>query len=183
MDPAGNIYGAAECNLMLGCFYGAVYQLQPSQGSWTLNSLFQFNGGNGYEPVAMLRDDAGNLYGTNFGDGGHDSGNVYELSPSNGGWIFNELYNYGGFGEGTTEYLVMDSAGNIYGGTSASGNGTIFKLTRTANGWTSSILHSFNGTDGSGAGGRLVLDSAGNLYGTCGGGGTYGLGVIWEITP
>ena len=77
----------------------------------------------------------------------------------------------------------MDSAGNLYGADSITGDGYIFKLTRSGNGWTFSRLHSFSGADGAGAVGTLVLDSDGNLYGTTVRGGTYGYGVIWEITP
>jgi uncharacterized repeat protein (TIGR03803 family) len=29
----------------------------------------------------------------------------------------------------------------------------------------------------------LVFDAAGNLYGTAAGGGTYGYGVVFQITP
>ena len=183
IDPSGNLYGAADCNTTLGCFYGAVWQLQPSQGSWTLNSLFQFNGYNGYQPVGVLRDASGNLYGTTFGDGGNESAAVYELSPYNGGWNYSQLYNYGGFGEDSTSSLAMDSAGNLYGADSIVGYGYIFKLTRSGSGWTFSRLHSFSGPDGSGATGNLVFDSNGNLYGTTVKGGSYGYGVIWEITP
>ncbi len=183
IDPSGNLYGAANCNSTLGCFYGAVWQLQPSQGGWTLNELYQFNGGDGYQPVGVLRDSSGNLFGTTLGDGGSDSAAVYELSPSNGGWNYTQIYNYGGFGEDSTAALVMDSAGNLYGADSATGHGYIFKLTRSGNGWIFSRLHSFSGPDGSAATGQLVLDSAGNLYGTTAAGGAYGYGVIWEITP
>ena len=116
-------------------------------------------------------------------NGAHDSAAVYELSPSNGGWNYTQLYNYGGFGEDNTAALVMDSAGNLYGANAITGNGYIFKLTRSGNGWTFSTLHNFSGPDGAGATGQLVLDSAGNLYGTTAVGGAYGYGVIWEITP
>ncbi len=183
IDPAGNLYGAANCNSTLGCFYGAVWQLQAVQGSWALNELYQFNGYDGYQPVGVIRDSSGNLFGTTLGDGGRDSAAVYELSPYNGGWNYTQLYNYGGFGEDSTSALVMDSAGNLYGADSITGDGYIFKLTRSGNGWTFSRLHSFSGPDGAGAVGTLVLDSNGNLYGTTVRGGTYGYGVVWEITP
>jgi uncharacterized repeat protein (TIGR03803 family) len=183
MDPSGNLYGPANCNIVLGCFYGAVWQLQNTQAGWTLNSLFQFNGFNGYEPVALVRDTSGNLFGTTLGDGSRDSGAVYELNLSNGQWNYTQLYNYGGFGDDGTYALAMDSAGNLYGADSFSGDGYIFKLTRSGGGWTFSRLHSFSGSDGSGAVGSLVLDSNGNLYGTTLRGGSYNLGTIWEITP
>ena len=31
--------------------------------------------------------------------------------------------------------------------------------------------------------GNVVLDADGNIYGTTVGGGAYGNGVVWEITP
>jgi hypothetical protein len=131
----------------------------------------------------VIRDSSGNLFGTTLGDGGNQSAAVYELSPSNSGWNYSQLYNYGGFGEDSTVALAMDSAGNLYGADSVTGDDYIFKLTRSGNGWTFSRLHSFSGPDGAGATGQLVLDSAGNLYGTTAVGGAYGYGVMWESTP
>jgi hypothetical protein len=186
IDAAGNLYSSAECNVKMGCFYGEVWELQPSQQGWNESVLFQFNGNNGYAPYSgVIRDASGNLYGTNSGNtgGGNSSANVYELSPSNGGWNYTLLYDYGDFGEDSTDALTMDSAGNLYGADSITGDGYIFKLTHSQNGWTFSRLHSFSGPDGAGASGQIVIDRAGNLYGTTGAGGTYGYGVIWEITP
>jgi uncharacterized repeat protein (TIGR03803 family) len=182
IDPSGNLYGAADCNTTLGCFYGAVWELEATQG-WMLNELYQFNGGDGYQPVSVLRDSSGNLYGTTLGDGGNQSAAVYELSPSNGGWNYSQLYNYGGLGEDSTFYLAMDSAGNLYGGNSDYSGSYVFKLTRSGNSWIFSKVHSFSGPDGDGPAGNLVFDSNGNLYGTTVKGGSYGFGVIWEITP
>ena len=183
IDHADNLYGASYCNSTIGCFYGAVFQLQPSQSGWTLNDLYDFNGYNGYAPIGVIRDSSGNLYGVNTGDGSDDSGNVYELSPSSGGWTLNLLYDFGGFGETDASGLVLDSAGNLYGVNSITGDGTVFKLTRSGSGWTYTTLHTFSGSDGEFTTGQLVLDSAGNLYGTTIEGGAYGYGVIWEITP
>ncbi len=186
IDPAGNLYSSAECNVNMGCFYGEVWELQPSQRGWNESVLFQFNGNNGYAPYSgVIRDSSGNLYGTNSGNtgGGNGSANVYELSPSNGGWNFTSLYDYGDFGEDSTDALTMDSAGNLYGADSITGDGYIFKLTHSGNNWIFSRLHSFSGSDGAGAVGQIVIDSAGNLYGTTAVGGAYGYGVIWEITP
>jgi uncharacterized repeat protein (TIGR03803 family) len=46
-------------------------------------------------------------------------------------------------------------------------------------------MHSFrnNGVDGSIPEGGLVIDSAGNLYGTTLGGGAYGYGTVFELSP
>jgi uncharacterized repeat protein (TIGR03803 family) len=46
------------------------------------------------------------------------------------------------------------------------------------------ILHAFGvGSDGAGLWGSLARDSAGNLYGTTSGGGAYGYGTVFELTP
>jgi uncharacterized repeat protein (TIGR03803 family) len=45
------------------------------------------------------------------------------------------------------------------------------------------LVHSFNGTKGQNADSALIFDTAGNLYGTTVSGGTYGLGVAYELSP
>jgi len=46
------------------------------------------------------------------------------------------------------------------------------------------VLYSFgNGTDGTYPHAGLIFDAAGNLYGTATGGGTYGDGAVFELTP
>jgi uncharacterized repeat protein (TIGR03803 family) len=182
IDQADNLYGAAYCNDTLGCFYGAVFQLQPSQSGWSLNALYQFNGLNGYAPIGVFRDPSGNLYGVTTGAAGNDSGTIYEVSPSNGGWTYSLVYDFGF--EDYASGLVTDSAGNLYGVNSSLFNdGYVFKLTPSGSSWTFTTLHTFSGPDGETPNGQLVLDSSGNLYGTTESGGTHGYGVIWEITP
>ncbi len=182
IDPAGNLYGAAACSDNLGCFYGVVWELERSQNGWTLDSLFQFNGGNGYSPTGVLRDSAGNLYGTTLGDGGNESAAVFELNRS-AGYAYTQLYNYGGFGEGYTFYLAMDAAGNLYGSNSFNNQTFVFKLTKSQRGWAYSVVHTFSQADGTGPTGNMVFDSNGNLFGASLEGGSYGFGTIWEITP
>jgi len=108
-------------------------------------------------------------------------------------------------GDGASPYagLVQDVQGNLYGTTTSGGNaactangvagcGTVFMVNPTTNAET--ILYSFtgdsqiggNGTtfyDGQTPYGGLVLDSHGNLYGTTSGGGTYGAGIAFELSP
>ena len=47
------------------------------------------------------------------------------------------------------------------------------------------ILHNFalTGGDGVGPGGSVAFDQQGNLYGTTGGGGAYGYGTVFELSP
>jgi len=58
----------------------------------------------------------------------------------------------------------------------------VFQLSPNGNGtWTETVLHAFVGADGSQPTGAVTLDSQGNLYGTTYSGGSYGLGVVYEI--
>jgi len=85
--------------------------------------------------------------------------------------------------------VIVDKAGNIYGTTLAGGTakvGTVFELSPSGTGaWTESILHSFSndGVDGQNPGASLLLDAAGNLYGTTIGGGAFGGGTVFELSP
>jgi len=103
------------------------------------------------------------------------------LSPSGGSWNYTQLYAYpiGDLADG----LVMDSAGNLYGGDYEYGYGYIFKLSNSGNEWTFTTLHTFSQSDGEFPQGPIVIDRNGNLYGTTIKGGVYGYGVVWKITP
>src|ERR1022692_1092343 len=84
--------------------------------------------------------------------------------------------------------LIFDAASNLYGTTNnggASNAGTVFELTPNGNdGWTESVLYSFTGgADGANPQAGLIFDQSGNLYGTAGGGGAYGFGAVFELTP
>jgi uncharacterized repeat protein (TIGR03803 family) len=45
------------------------------------------------------------------------------------------------------------------------------------------VLYGFTGTRGPNPYSGLVRDAAGNLYGTTYGGGAYGYGMVFELTP
>jgi uncharacterized repeat protein (TIGR03803 family) len=100
-------------------------------------------------------------------------------------------FNFNNNGAGGTDpisNLIFDGSGNLYGMTGTGGvygNGTVFELTPGASGWTETVLHSFQGNDGSypGPNGGLIFDSAGNLYGLANGGGAYGYGTVFELSP
>ncbi|MGA8878486.1 MAG: choice-of-anchor tandem repeat GloVer-containing protein [Candidatus Korobacteraceae bacterium] len=89
--------------------------------------------------------------------------------------------------------VIFDAAGNLYGTTTSGGisnqalrrYGTVFELSPSAGGgWTETVLHAFGmGTDGRYPRGSLVSDLAGNIYGTTQGGGIYGYGTVFELSP
>jgi hypothetical protein len=195
-DSSGNLYGTTPLGGVYGGEYGGgtVFKLTPSGSGWTESVIMSFpppgSGVGEYLEAGLIIDQAGNLYGaTTEGLKGVGSGSVFELSPSSNGWQLTVLYAFdtpccgGPIGN-----LVMDSSGNLYGATNgggAFGYGNVFKLTRSAGGWTYTDLHDFSaGSDGALPFGDLTMDANGNLYGTTKEGGSSSqLGVVWEITP
>ena len=198
-DNQGNLYGTAQQGGALlqcggsGC--GTVYRLSPSGNGWSGTVLYTFQSFQDYvgawPSAGLIFDQAGNLYGTtstSFNAGG----TVFMMSPANGGWPLTVLYDLPGLGqvwvpEGPVASLLMDAAGNLYGTTLYGGAydyGSVFKLSPSGGGWTYTSLHDFTCcSDGVDPRSNVVVDANGNLYGTAQGGGAYGWGVVWEITP
>jgi uncharacterized repeat protein (TIGR03803 family) len=164
----------------------------------TYKTLYNFRGGaDGSSPQAVVRDSAGNLYGTTFAGGANGYGSVFELSPNaDGTWSKQTLHSFANTdGNEPGGTLIFDPAGNLYGITLYGGGtggcyftgdcGVVFKLTHNSDGsWTESVLHVFTGEGGDGANpqGALTFDNAGNLYGTTAWGGG-GMGSVFQLTP
>jgi uncharacterized repeat protein (TIGR03803 family) len=114
---------------------GTVFELKKTANGWKEKVLYTFPGGaNGGNPYAgVIRDSAGNLYGTTasgiFGAGGV----VFELVPgSSGSWTETVLYTVDGAGNGSYAGLVFDKTGNLYGTTEFGGPqiaGDVFEVT------------------------------------------------------
>src|SRR5580693_6141634 len=105
---------------------GVVFELD-TEGNYTV--LYRFTGGaGGGGPFAgVIRDSAGNLYGTASTGGTTDCtvggcGVVYKLSPSGEETV---LHTFTGGADGDTPYsgLVADAVGNLYGTTTWGGKG------------------------------------------------------------
>ncbi|HXC43655.1 MAG TPA: choice-of-anchor tandem repeat GloVer-containing protein [Candidatus Dormibacteraeota bacterium] len=195
IDGAGNLFGTTG----FGGSYnnGSVFEISPaSGGTWTEKVIFSFNADSreGYFPGSgLIFDSTGNLYGAAQMGGGYGGGVVYELSSgSDGVWSYKVLYNFrqnSTDGRNPTASLIFDSAGNLYGTTSAGGAygyGTAFELSlKAGGGWKENVLHSFNnnGADGYDPVVPLTLDPAGNLYSTTQPGGANAGGTIFRIKP
>jgi uncharacterized repeat protein (TIGR03803 family) len=192
-DPAGNLYGttylggATNCdpNRSVGC--GSVFEVNPTTGREKVLHRFSSSRKDGDLPYGgVLRDAAGNLYGTASLSGPHGFGTVFKLDPSGNETV---LYAFqlqsGGIEPGSG--LIQDIAGNFYGST-IGGDGNIYKLDPQGN---ETVLHRFNGSDGSLPLGNLIMDSAGNFYGTANRGGIYGsscyddlgCGTVFKLDP
>jgi len=184
IDGAGNLYGTTQGG---GHGSGLVFKLSPATKIETV--LHSFQGTDGVNPSAgVIFDRAGNLYGTTYNGGALNNGTVFKLTPQpDGEWIETVLHSFkSADGNGPSTGLVFDTTGNLYGTTAVGGtydDGVVFKLSPDPNGqWTETVLHSFQGKDGSFSQARLVFDRAGNLYGTTTLGGTYGTGVVFKLT-
>jgi uncharacterized repeat protein (TIGR03803 family) len=170
-----------------------------STAAQTFIELYPFNStGNlsdgGWPEAGLVRDAAGNLYGTTFYGGGGGGCDIYYLGC---GTIFkvalngteSVLHAFSGLQDGwnPTANLILDSAGNLYGTTplgGAHGLGVVFELDSDGN---ETVLHSFARTDGANPNAGLVQDASGNLYGTTQYGGRgcdfKGCGTVFELSP
>ena len=184
MDSAGNLYGTTS----VGGEDGVVYEISPTQYGWAETVLHDFDNGadGGLSYGGLVMDQAGNLYGGTVSGGTGHCGVIYELSPSAGGWTFNMIYTFTSCPEGPYENLVLDAAGNLYGTTFGDGAyeaGMVFKLSKSNGVWSLTDLHDFSFGTEYFPYGAVTIGPNGNLYGTASGGGTYGHGAVWEITP
>ena len=130
-------------------------------------TIYNFKGApDGAAPVApLIRDSAGNLYGTTH-VGGNNNGTVFKVDSAGHESILHTFT--GPDGSDPWGGLVRDAAGSLYGTTAYGGAfnfGTVFKITPSGK---ESVLYSFAGppNDGGTPFAGLILDSEGNLYGT-----------------
>jgi len=123
-DASGNLYGTTSYGGSGNG--GTVFELSPLGGYWNFKLLYSLSGnGESGSNGKLVEDSAGNLYGTSFEGGTHGYGNVFKLTPSNGGWIYTDLHDFtlfDGGGAYPLDGLVLDAGGNIYGTAEAGGN-------------------------------------------------------------
>jgi uncharacterized repeat protein (TIGR03803 family) len=189
-DAVGNLYGATSyAGTAHNC--GTVFKLEPS-GKETVLHAFTCLADGAIPSAGLIRDAAGNLYGTTLGGGSGDCywggcGVVFKIDPSGTESV---LYSFTG-GDGGSPYagLVRDATGNLYGTTLYGGSsslcnwaygcGVVFKLDPSGR---ETVLHAFTGgADGGQPRAGLILDALGNLAGTTDGGATDFGGVVFKV--
>jgi uncharacterized repeat protein (TIGR03803 family) len=192
--------GVATGTLALVIVLGRVVIATPSaeaRADYTFTLLYSFfrNGNkDGASPVAgLVRDAAGNLYGTTYFGGGKTRecssgcGTVFKLDATGTESV---LYRFKGGTDGKFPLagLVPDAAGHLYGTTREggisnncpAGCGTVFMLDTTG---AETVLYRFMSlaTDGQYPSAGLIRDAAGNLYGTTYWGGTSDSGTVFKL--
>ncbi len=163
LDPTGNLYGTSYFGGTLG--YGVVYKVDTSGHETVLHSFEA--GTDGLSPRAgLIRDSAGNLYGTTQYGGMKGWGIVYKVDTTGHETV---LHTFMDGTDGAVPYagVIRDSAGNLYGTTSQGGagaGGVVYKLDTSRH---ETVLYSFaagpSGTPRSG----VVRDASGNLSRKC----------------
>lgn len=119
-------YGGAGCQ---GFDCGTVFKMTP-KGKTTVLHAFGVTDGHYPDFGTLVRDAAGNLYGTTYAGGSADMGVVFKLSSKGQETL---VYTFtGGTDEGfPVAGLVQDKAGNFYGvtlGNASTTFGTVFKV-------------------------------------------------------
>jgi uncharacterized repeat protein (TIGR03803 family) len=168
--------------------------LTASSFASTFKVVYSFSFTDGSFPNGdLIRDAAGNFYGTTQIGGKYNRGVVFKLDSTGQQTI---LYVFTGAADGGIPIgrLLRDTAGNLYGITSLGGDpacscGTVFKLAKNG---SLKVLHSFKGgKDGAQNEGQPELGLVmvkGDLYGSASFGGvigcdgSLGCGVIFKVT-
>jgi len=168
--------------------FGLALMAPPSAMAQAFTNLYSFKGTGGYAPAgAVIKDAAGNFYGTTNQGGAYGFGTVFELVNTSGTYSEKVLYSFTNSPDGAYPYagLIMDAAGDLFGTTpngGSSGYGIVFELVNSSGTYTERVLYSSSGSpDGGTIDSGVIMDAAGNLYGTTFNGGAYASGNVFEL--
>ncbi len=116
-----------------------VHLINPVLRGWVnYFAVGHSSGVDGGDPVGGLTlDEYGNLFGATT-EGGNGHGVVFELIPSQSGWIEHVIYTFQGGSDGSAPYgaLTLDDSGNLYGTTCCGGSGILSCPPTMVNGYS-----------------------------------------------
>ena len=167
LDAAGNLYGTTFSGgngSQTGLQEGVVFKIDAT-GKFSLLHSFTGLSDGGNPEAGVVRDKAGNLYGTTI-NGGLGAGVVFKITPVG---TYSVLHAFWASTDGGYPYapVTLDTGGFLYGtcsGYGPGGAGTVFKLDASGN---FSLVYAFPGGFGAGAPmAGVVLDATGAIYGT-----------------
>jgi uncharacterized repeat protein (TIGR03803 family) len=186
MKSLGKLIFGAACALAMILPFGA------AEAGYAVLHSFAAGSDGQYPQAGVVRDSAGNLYGTTYrgggtGCGGYGCGSIYKIAPDGSESVLH-AFSGGSDGADPEASLLVDGVGNVFGTTAQGGGagcgiygcGTVFKI--AADG-SETVLHAFTGgSDGLAPRGPLIADKDGYLYGTTEGGG-HQSGAIFKLAP
>lgn len=198
-DEQGNLYGVTSAGGdpacagpfgLKGC--GSVYKVDASGGLTVLHTFDGSPDDGSYAFGGLIRDSAGNLYGTNYADGLYEAGQVFKIDPSGNKTTVHDfdpgVNNDGAYPDAD---LTVGPNGVIYGVAGNGGDmsvctgtgpgcGVVFQIDGDG---ILSTIYSFEGGhgDGSAPDGAVAFDAAGNLYGVTFTGGKDNKGTVYKL--
>ena len=201
-DAAGNLYGTTFAG---GANKGGTVFKVDTTGQETV--LYSFcsaaNCTDGQYPYAsLIRDAAGNLYGTTVGGGNssaeclayagsYSCGTVFKVDSTGQETVLYKFCSESKCTDGDVPFagLIQDSAGNLYGTTDLGGannGGTVFKVNSMGQetvlySFCSDLINNVVCADGAQPYASLIQDAAGNLYGTTLNGGIGNGGTVFRL--
>jgi uncharacterized repeat protein (TIGR03803 family) len=184
--PHGDVYGVTVAG---GKADGGTI-FKQSQGKLSIIYRFCPNAGcaDGVQPVSVVFDSGGILFGTTSAGGSHGAGVAFTVDSGSALHVLHNFCSAANCADGIQPgALILGKDGNFYGVTSAGGKnqaGTVFRMTPAGDVTT---LHDFCSekacADGEQPTTTLALGKDGNFYGSTGGGGANSAGTIFRITP
>jgi len=161
---------------------GTIFQITSGGALMTLHS---FNGTDGANPGAALTPQTNPsliFYGTTANGGTDNLGTVFKITPDGVLTTLKSFIRTNGANPQAALQLQPNPGRNLYGTTANGGAnslGTIFKITPAGE---LTLLHNFDGTDGSNPEGGLVLRTSGVFFGVTSAGGSDGLGTAFSLS-
>ena len=201
IDQLGNVYSGPTGGGKFG--NGTVVRIAPPLWKWKTLHSFCAPGWNcnaqGEGSSALIIDTSGNLYGlsSSTDPGGDEYGILFELSNSNGKWVFSVKHKFckkscpdsggsyplndGLAYAGQATGAPWDGVSPLYGVTEQGGKndgGVVFQMLPSNAGWKETVIHNFESNVYPNG---LIADAAGHLYGSGNLGGKYGFGFLYKL--
>ncbi len=188
-DSAGNLYGTTSEGGYYSGGTGVVFKVAPDGPETVLYTFCSQNAcSDGANPMAsLIKDNAGNLYGTTWAGGSScQCGVVFKLALDGVETVLHIFCSQNACSDGALpdSSLIKDRAGGLYGTTywgGAYNEGVVFRLAPDG---TETPLYAFTGgSDGANPNAGVIEDQSGNLYGTTAYGGAQAAGVVFKLAP
>jgi uncharacterized repeat protein (TIGR03803 family) len=177
----GALYGTTSEGGRYGS--GTLFKLDPDLGLKLLHSFSYTRDGANPRSTRLVRGRGTVLLGTTPRGGPLEGGTVFKFHERTG---LKLLHGFAGSGAGNSAAIPLTRGrdGAFYGTTRNGGafdHGTVFRIDERGR---YGILHSFSeATDGANPEAPLVWGRDRGLYGSTWGGGAFGIGTLFKITP